>query len=157
MVFLSQLPRDTSSQARVSAHGFRDPGKLAWAEHFSRGSGMTLSVNHSSCLVFTSAVDRMLIFIRFWKADLHSWNCKGCWEAVNQSCCLFCEQWMGGNWLYPTKQSSVLINDATKVCLAQTHLPGSLETVCWDSGLWGCPDTDGTHPVALIWQWLCIW
>ena len=41
-----------SAQARVSAHGFRNPGNPAWAEHFSRGSGMTLSTNHSSCLVF---------------------------------------------------------------------------------------------------------
>ena len=30
----------TSSQTRVSAHGFRDPGKSAWAEHFV-GTGVT--------------------------------------------------------------------------------------------------------------------
>ena len=93
-----------SSQAGVSAHGFGDPGKPAWAEHFSRGGGMTLSANHSSCLVFASAFGRLLmIFMRVWKADPHSWNRKGCWEAVNQSCCLFREQ------LYPNKESSVIL------------------------------------------------
>ena len=29
------------------------------------------------------------------KADLHSSNCKGCWQAVSQSCFLFCAQWLG--------------------------------------------------------------
>ena len=32
-----------SSQSGVSAHGFGDPGNAAWAEHFSRGGGMTSS------------------------------------------------------------------------------------------------------------------
>ena len=51
-----------SSQARVSAHGFRDPGTAAWAEHFSPGGGLTLSAHHSSCLVFTNTLDRVLIY-----------------------------------------------------------------------------------------------
>ena len=73
---------------------FRDPGKPAWAEHFSRGGRMTPSASHSSCLVFTNALNRVLTFMRFWKADPHSGNCKGCWEAASQSCCLFHAQWM---------------------------------------------------------------
>ena len=51
----------------------------------------------SSCLVFTNAFDRVLIFIRSRNADPHSWNRQGCWEAVSQSCCLFREQWLGVN------------------------------------------------------------
>ena len=89
---------------------------------------MTLSASHTSCLAFTNAFDRVLISMRFWKADRHPWNREGWWEAVSQSCCLFREQWMDGNWLYPTKESSVIISDASsKKCLAQAHLPRSLK------------------------------
>ena len=40
----------TSLQARVSAHGCRDPGKPDPAEHFSRGGRLTVSVKHIPCL-----------------------------------------------------------------------------------------------------------
>ena len=33
-VGLDLVKETSSSQARVSAHGFRDPDKPAWAEHF---------------------------------------------------------------------------------------------------------------------------
>ena len=113
-------------------------------EHFSHGGGMTLSGNHSSCLLFTNAFNRVLILMRFWKADPHSWNRKGRWEAVSQSCCLFCERWLGGKQLYPTKETSVRISHASsKKCSAQANLPGSLklcaETLACEDGLvWTC-------------------
>ena len=128
---LLKLPycnKNPCSQARVSAQGFRAPSKPAWAEHFSRGGGMPLSANHSSCLLFTNAFDTVLIFRRFWKADPRSWNRKGCCEAVSESCCLFCEQWIGGNYFYPNKGTSVTISDASsKEYSAQADLLVSLK------------------------------
>ena len=66
----------SSSQARVWAHGFRDPGKPAWAEHSSPGDEITLSANDSSCPVFINAFDRVLVFmnevLKSWSAFLES-------------------------------------------------------------------------------------
>ena len=104
---------DASPQAIVSAHGSRDPGKPAWAEHFSYGGGMTLSANHSSCMVFTNAFDRVFIFMRFGTAELHSWNPKRYWQAVSKSCCLLRAHWLGAKDLYSNVESSIVINDTS--------------------------------------------
>ena len=77
-------PRQPASQHTVA----ETPGKPAWPKHILHSGGMSLSANDSSSLMFTNAFDGMLIFMRFWKAGPHFWNHMGCWEAVNQSCCV---------------------------------------------------------------------
>ena len=117
-----------SSQARVSALGFRDPGNPAWAEHFSRGGGMTLSQSQLLYFCLPTHSTMCLTLMRFWKADPRSWNRKGCWETVSQSCCLFRQQWLDAKYLYPNKESSLTINGASvKKYSVQARLPGSLK------------------------------
>ena len=123
-----------SSQARVSAHGCRDPGKPAWAEHFSHGGEMILSANHSSCLVFTNAFDRVLIFMRFWKADPHSWNCKGCCQPIMFLSCAV----IGCKVDLP--KYGQLINHQWGQCqkvFSSGWFARVSATTCWDPGLWG--------------------
>ena len=38
----------------------------------SCGGGMTLSANHSSCILFTNAFDSVSILVGFWKANPHA-------------------------------------------------------------------------------------
>ena len=116
-----------SSQARISQHSSRDTGNPAWAEHYSCDGAMTLSANHSSCILFTNAFNSVLL-TNFWSADPHSWNHKGCWEAVSRPRCLLCVHWLGGKWLYPNEGSSLISTDASlKKCSSQARLPGSLK------------------------------
>ena len=84
-----KLRMTSSSQARVSAYDFRDPGNPTRAEHFSHGGGVTL-IQSQLLQLFTNAFNSMLTWLmRFWKADPHSWNRMGSWEAVSQSRCLW--------------------------------------------------------------------
>ena len=104
-----ELILHTSSQARVSAHGFRDPGKLGWAQNaVSCSGGTTLSAYHSSCLTFTNAIGRVLIFMRFWKADPPYWNLKGGWEAVRQMLPL---SWTVNGWELDLPKQGELSNN----------------------------------------------
>ena len=95
-----------SSQARVS-ETLANP---SWAEHFSRGGGMTLSTTHSSCTLFTNAFHRLLTLMKFWKADLRSWNRKGCCQPIMLP---LSRAVTGRTELYPNKESSLIINDAS--------------------------------------------
>ena len=51
----------------ISARGFSDPDNPVWAKCFSRYDGMTLAANHSSCNLFTTAFDSVLLLMIFEK------------------------------------------------------------------------------------------
>ena len=98
------------------------------------GGGMTLSANHSSCILFINAFSSVLTLMGFWKADPHSWNGKGCCEAVTGSCCLFCVHRLGGK-VYPNKENSLITNDTgLKKCSPPLDCQVSDAP---DPGLWG--------------------
>ena len=86
------------SQAGVLAHGFRDPGKssLSWTLFHVVARWHSQPI---TALAFCLPTLWQRVSINeVWKADPHSWNRKGCWETVSQSCCLFCERWLDGKY-----------------------------------------------------------
>ena len=117
------------SQARVSAHSCRDPGKLAWAECFSCDGEMTLSANHSSCLVFTThstgcwyswGLEKLTHFLEIARdAGRQSAN-----HAASSCAVSGCE----AARIYRNVESSIIIKvTSVKKCSAQARLPGSLK------------------------------
>ena len=53
---------------------------------------MTLSATHSSCLVFTNAFDRVLIFMKLEKLTHVLGIARDAGRLSGQSCCLYREQ-----------------------------------------------------------------
>ena len=124
-----------SSQARVSAHSFRNPVKLAWAEHFTWWQNGTQPI---------TALDSCL--------PMHL---TGCWCEVLKSWATFLEsQGMpGGCWpiMLPLLQAVngwkvalpkwVELGNSWWCQFQKAFSPGGFarvsETVCQDPGLWG--------------------
>ena len=99
------------------------------------------------CIYTYFTIDRATVSIN---SPLPSGNCRGWWnlEAVSQSCCLFGAHQLDGKEVYPSKESSLIIN----VTMQCQKVFASGQIASW--GLWNRVLRDpGFVRMILLWHY----